>query len=157
MDLHGIANLAIGLLQTLKNVTDHTMSPSFLSSHGLLVFQKFKKAYESKNIAGVEDIISEDFRSDVYGNKKDFIALITTGFSTLWAVSSPYLVIDVLNISKESEDDICVVIDMQITIKLLGIPTPLTWDSGKLSCRIQPEGKLNFWRITELMRYRREN
>lgn len=120
----------------------------------LLLFLRFKRAYEQKDVQKMKDTISEEFYSDVYGGTKErFIDLMRSNLNKLIYGLYPCLTIDVLNISSNTETHFSVVLDMKATLKFLGIPTS-HWDSDKLVCEAKIEGTYNYWRITKLVRFR---
>ena len=129
--------------------------PEHLPPHILILFQKFKKAYESKNIEDLKDTISDRFVGDIYGKtKSSFITLIAHNFQHLFKYgSSPHLTLEVLKICSGSDVEFAAIINMKSSYRFFGISTPVSFDAVKLFCEVQPEGQDNCWRITKLKQY----
>lgn len=136
-------------LENLIGISDVTAFPQNI----ILLFQRFKKAYESKNIEGLGDTISDSFCGDFYGKSKTrFLATMKGTFNRLPFGVSPHLIISIKNISSHTEDEFSAIIEMNAVVKALFIPLPTKFDSGEVLCEAKPEGQLHYWRITKLLR-----
>ncbi|MDX2244029.1 MAG: lecithin retinol acyltransferase family protein [Leptolyngbyaceae cyanobacterium bins.302] len=147
-----ILNLAPDIIRFVLD--EEAKNPRNVPQQALILFQRFKEAYESKDIEELADTVSNDFRGDIYGKRKsDFVAFMRCNLERLKYGTGPHLRIEIHNISSNSDEDFSAVIKMNATIKILGVPTPLQWDGGKLFCKVEPEGKYRYWRITKLEKF----
>jgi hypothetical protein len=150
-----IISLAEGIYKVYSSEKEKTSYPEHLPQQALILFQKFKKAYQRKDIQGIEDTISENFSGDVYGKSKpDFLAFMDYNFQKLKYGLSPHLTIEIYNIATNSDVEFSAVVDMKANLQFAGIVTPLKWDAGKLCCEAKPEGKYKYWRITKLVKFK---
>jgi hypothetical protein len=149
-----IFSIATDIYRIYVDEQDKTYNPKHLPKSALILFQRFKKAYENKNIIELKDSISDDFCGDIYGtNKKDFIDFMQYNFQRLRYGLSPHLVIEIHNIATSSSTNFSAVINMKANLKFIGIPTSMTWDVGKIVCEARSEGEYNYWRITKLLKF----
>lgn len=148
------ANVAQGIYRLYQSERERERSPEHLPRPCLLLFQRFKKAYEGKDIPGLADTLSEHFSGDLYGRSKgEFLDVMAYNLNTLFPLLSPYLTITVLNITTDTPQAFTAVIDMNATLQVLGLSTPITWDSGRLICCAKPEGEHHYWRLTGLHQF----
>ena len=149
-----IFSVATDIYRIYVDEQDKTYHPEHLSQSALILFQRFKKAYERKNIVELKDSISDSFNGDIYGaTKKEFIDLMQYNFQRLKYGLSPRLTIEIFNISDSSDTNFSAIINMQANLSFIGLPTSLTWDAGKIICEAKPEGKHHYWRITKLFKF----
>jgi hypothetical protein len=149
-----IFSIATDIYRIYVDEQDKTYHPEHLPQPALILFQRFKKAYESKNILGLKDAIYDKFCGDLYGvNKKDFTDFMQYNFQHLKYGLSPHLVIEIYNISESSSTNFFAVINMKANLKLMGIPISMAWDAGKIICEAKPEGEHSYWRITKLLKF----
>ncbi|MDJ0897551.1 MAG: hypothetical protein QNJ55_01985 [Xenococcus sp. MO_188.B8] len=150
-----IFTVATDIYRIYSEEKDKNYCPQHLPQSALILFQRFKKAYESKNIKELKDCISSDFRGDIYGkNQADLIKFMTYNFQFLKYGFSPHLIIEVFNICSSSDSEFSTVINMKANLQFFGITTPVNWDRGKLLCEAKPEGKYSYWRITKIMKFK---
>lgn len=149
-----IVSVAQGIYKVYKSEKEKTRYPEHLPQPALILFQKFKKAYENKNIQDLRETISENYEGDIYGETKtEFIELMTYNFQQLKYAINPHLRIEILNISYDEISKFSAVIAMKANLLFLGITIPFHWDAGKLFCEAKPEGQYNYWRITKLLSF----
>lgn len=149
-----IFSLATDIYRIYSDEQDKAFHPEHLPQPVLILFQRFKRAYESKDIRELQDSISNDFSGDIYGNsKQEFIDLISYNFQRLKYGLSPHLIIEILNITAAYKTNFTAVIKMKANLKFLGIPTYIDWDAGKIVCQAKPEGQYNYWRITKILKF----
>ncbi len=149
-----IFSLATDIYKIYADEQEKAYHPEHLPQPILILFQRFKKAYESKDVVKLKDSISDNYCGDIYGkNKKDFVNFMRYNFQRLKYGLSPHLIIEIHNISSSSDSNFTAVIDMKANLKFLGIPTSMAWDSGKIICEVKPEGEYNYWRITKLLKF----
>lgn len=147
-------SVAEGIYRLYKNEKEKSASPEHLPKHILILFQRFKRAYESKNIAELKDTISRDFEGDLYGsNKSQFISMMSGNFRYLKYGTSPYIVIEVHNICHSDDTNFAAIIKMKANIQFLGILTPIKWDADKLYIEAKTEGDFNYWRISKIAKF----
>lgn len=150
-----IFSVAEGIYRIYSDEKERSRYPEHLPQPALLLFQRFKKSYEGKDIQGIKDTISESFQGDIYGKtKSDFIQFMTYNFQSLKYGLSPHLTIEVFNVSSASNREFSAVVDMKANLQFAGIITPIKWDAGKLFCEAKPEGQYKYWRITKLVRFK---
>lgn len=149
-----IFSVATDIYRIYVDEQDKTYHPEHLSQSALILFQRFKKAYESKNIVELKDSISDSFNGDIYGaTKKEFIDFMQYNFQRLKYGLSPHLTIEIFNISESSDANFSAIINMQANLTFIGLPTFMTWDAEKIRCEARPEGKHDYWRITKLFKF----
>lgn len=146
--------IAEGIYRVYANAKERSRYPEHLPLPVLVLFQKFKQAYERKQLQALDDALSDNFVSDLYGpTKADFLKLMEFNFQKLRYGLKPYLTIEVFNITTASDVAFSAVIEMKASLQFVGIVTPLQWDAGKVFCEAQPEGPHQYWRITKLMKF----
>lgn len=123
-------------------------NPPHLPDNALLLFKRFKEAYDTKNIIKLGFTISDDYRGDLYGvsTKQEFISSQKRVFDNLSLVY-PCLSINVYSIIENSNDVFSAIIDTQSKISVLGIPLT-NYDSAPIRCELRPEQGL--WVITKM-------
>ncbi len=147
--------IAEGIYRVYANAKERSRHPEHLPPPILVLFQKFKRAYESKHLQGLDDTLSDNFVSDIYGSTKaDFLKLMEFNFQKLRYGLKPYLKIEIFNINTASDVAFSAVIEMKASLQFVGIVTPLQWDAGKIFCEAQPEGEHQYWRIAKLMQFK---
>jgi hypothetical protein len=125
-----------------------------LENNILLLFKRFKRAYENKDLNALEDTISDNFFGNYYGakTKRQFLELTRKVFETMPSFINPHLVIVISNITINSQNQFMATIELKAVIKVLLLPIPWKYDSGKVICQAKPEGNLEYWRITSLVK-----
>ncbi len=123
-----------------------------LSLNALLLFRRFKKAYENKDTRELADTISNNLSGNFYQarTKEQFLRIMQGVFNTMPFGINPHLVINIYNITSNTESNFSGVIDLKAMIKVAFIPIPWKYDSGKIFFEAKPEGNLQYWRITYL-------
>jgi hypothetical protein len=150
-----VFKIAEGIYRIYASKEEKARYPEHLPPQVLILFQRFKKAYESKNVKELSGSISNDFSGDIYGKTKpDFISFMERIFKGFPIGVSPRLEIEILNIGSWSDSQFSCVVNMEAHLKFLGLATPVNWDSGKLFCQAIPEGKEYYWRIIELRKFK---
>lgn len=160
-----VISLAKDIYRIYQTEYEKNLHPEHLPQSVLILFKKFKKAYEAKDIQKLKDTISENFYSDLYGETKSaFITFMKYNFQVIEEYKlipniplyglNPYLTIEIFNICSWSDIEFSAVIDMKANLQLLGIQLPVLWDTGKLFCEAKSEGRYNYWRITKIERFK---
>lgn len=123
-------------------------NPPYLPDNALLLFKRFKDAYDTKNIIKLGFTISDHYKGDLYGvsTKQEFISSQKRVFDNLSLVY-PCLSINVYSIIENSNDVFSAIIDTQSKASVLGIPLT-NYDSAPIRCEIRPEQGL--WMITKM-------
>lgn len=124
-------------------------NPPHLSENAILVFNKFKEAYDSKSINKLSLVISNLYRGNLYGvgNTQEFLNIQQRVFERLpWGVH-PCLTLNVYSIVENSQNIFSAIIDTHSIATVLGIPT-FAYDSAPVRCQIKSEYGL--WVITEM-------
>ncbi|MGL6138667.1 MAG: hypothetical protein ACRC2M_15345 [Planktothrix sp.] len=123
-------------------------NPPHLPDNALLLFKRFKDAYDTKNIIKLGFTISDHYKGDLYkvSTKQEFISSQKRVFDNLSLVS-PCLSINVYSIIENSNDVFSAIIDTQSKASVLGIPLT-NYDSAPILCEIRPEQGL--WVITKM-------
>lgn len=124
-------------------------NPPYLPENAVLVFKKFKEAYDSKDINKLGRIISNSYTGDLYGvrSKREFLHVQKRVFDRLpWGVH-PCLTINVYSIVEDTRNIFSAIIDTHSIATVLGVPT-FAYDSAPVCCQIQSERGL--WVVTEM-------
>jgi hypothetical protein len=124
-------------------------NPPHLPENAILVFKRFKEAYDAKNIDKVSRLISNSYKGDLYGarSKQEFIRIQQRVFERLpWGVH-PCLTINVYSVAENTQNIFSAIIDTHSIATVFGIPT-FAYDSAPVRCQINPEQGL--WVITEM-------
>jgi len=123
-------------------------NPPHLPDNALLLFKRFKEAYDTKNIIKLSFTISDHYKGDLYGvsTKQEFLSSQKRVFDNLTLIS-PCLSINVYSIIENRNDLFSAIIDTQSKISILGIPLT-NYDSAPIRCEIRPEQGL--WVITKM-------
>ncbi|GAK50300.1 hypothetical protein U14_01528 [Candidatus Moduliflexus flocculans] len=122
------------------------------SPNALILFKRFKKAYENKSLSELADTISEKFSGSFYGatTKEHFLRAMKGLFNSMPLGINPHLVINIYNITSNTDEVFSGVFDFKAMIKVVFVPLPWKYDSGKVFFEAKPEGNLKYWRITSL-------
>ena len=114
-------------------------NPPHLPDNALLLFKRFKEAYDTKNIIKLSFTISDHYKGDLYGvsTKQEFLSSQKRVFDNLTLIS-PCLSINVYSIIENRNDLFSAIIDTQSKISILGIPLT-NYDSAPIRCEIRPE------------------
>ncbi|NJM67608.1 MAG: hypothetical protein HC851_19020 [Acaryochloris sp. RU_4_1] len=124
-------------------------NPPHLPQHAILAFQRFKDAYDSKNIYKLGVLISSNYRGDMFGvtSKQAYLNTQKRVFNVLPWFINPCLCINVYSIVDDTPEQFCAIIDTQSMGTAMGIPV-FTYDSAPVRCRIRKESGL--WVISEM-------
>jgi hypothetical protein len=145
----GLVSTVIQGYEWLKVWHEQQANPPYLPENAILVFKRFKEAYDSKNINKLSAVISNSYRGDLYGvgSKQEFLNIQQHVFERLpWGVH-PCLTMNVYSIVENSHIIFSAIIDTHSIATVLGIPT-FAYDSAPVCCQIKSEHGL--WVITEM-------
>jgi hypothetical protein len=129
-------------------------NPPHIPDNAILVFKRFKEAYDAKSIGKLSSIISDSYRGDLYGvpSKQEFIDIQKRVFNRLpWGVY-PCLSINVYSIVENERNIFSAIIDTHSIATVFGIPLG-DYDSAPVRCQIRPEDGL--WLVSEMFVERR--
>ena len=129
-------------------------NPPHIPENAILVFKRFKEAYDAKNIDKLSSTISDSYRGDLYGvsSKQDFTNIQKQVFNRLpWGIH-PCLSINVYGIVDNDRNVFSAIIDTHSIATVFGIPVG-DYDSAPVRCQICPEDGL--WVVTEMFVERR--
>lgn len=145
----GLASTVVQGYKWLKVWHEKQANPPHLPENAILVFQRFKEAYDSKNIDKLSLIISNSYQGNLYGveSKQGFLNTQKHVFEKLPRAVYPCLTINVYSIVENTENIFSAIIDTRSVITILGIPT-FTYDAAPVRCQIESEQGL--WLITEM-------
>jgi hypothetical protein len=123
-------------------------NPPHLPDNALLLFKRFKEAYDTKNIIKLGFAISDHYQGDLNGvsTKQEYLSSLKRVFDSL-PLLSPCLSINVYSIIENRNDVVSAIIDTQSKTSFLGIPLT-NYDSTPIRCEIRPEQGL--WVITKM-------
>ena len=124
-------------------------NPPHIPDKAIVVFKRFKEAYDDKNIGKLSSTISDSFRGDLYGvrTKQEFIDIQMRVFNRLpWGVN-PCLSINVYSIVENERNVFSAIIDTHSITTVFGIPLG-DYDSAPVRCQIRPEDGL--WLVSEM-------
>ncbi|MBE9143618.1 hypothetical protein [Planktothrix mougeotii] len=123
-------------------------NPPHLPDNALLLFKRFKEAYDTKNIIKLGFTLSDNYRGDLNGvsTKQEYLSSLKRVFDSL-PLLSPCLSINVYSIIENRNDVVSAIIDTQSKTSFLGIPLT-NYDSTPIRCEIRPEQGL--WVITKM-------
>ena len=125
--------------------------PAHLPANAILAFQRFKAAYDAKDVRSLAACISDGYQGDVFGarSKGELLRVQGEVFRRLLRGVYPCLSISVYNIIKDGPRGFSAILDTRSRATVLRIPL-WTYDSAPLRCTIRPEGPYHWWRVTEL-------
>ncbi len=147
--------VADGILRKYQTEAEFSNYKEHLPTHIILLFQRFKRAYDGKNIKALQNCISDSFNSDCLGvNKLECLNLIGSFFNSFPSGFNPFLTIQVEQISVNNKQHFVAVIEMNVKLKMLNIPLPIHCNQDLLICEAKPEGDLNYWRIIKIQRFK---
>lgn len=148
IDPIGLIPTAIQGYNWIRMWHEKQTNPPHLPDNALLLFKRFKEAYDTKNIVKLGFTISDHYQGDLYGvsTKQEFISSQKRVFDNLSLVS-PCLSINVYSIIENSNDVFSAIIDTQSKASVLGIPLT-NYDSAPIRCELRPEQGL--WVITKM-------
>jgi hypothetical protein len=124
-------------------------NPPHLPDNAILLFKRFKEAYDAKNIDKLDVIISNSYQGDLFGvkSKKGYLNVQRQVFERLpWGIN-PCLTVNIYSIVENNQDAFSAIIDTHSVATFFGIPT-IAYDSAPIRCKIKPEQGL--WVITEM-------
>lgn len=148
IDPIGLIPTAVQGFNWIRMWHEKQTNPPHLPDNALLLFKRFKEAYDTKNIIKLGFAISDHYQGDLYGvsTKQEFLRSQKRAFDSLSLVS-PYLSINVYSIIENNNDVFSAIIDTQSQVSILGIPLT-NYDSVPIRCEIRPEQGL--WVITKM-------
>ena len=129
-------------------------NPPHLTENAILVFKRFKEAYDAKDISKLSSTISDSYKGDIYGvsSKQEFLHIQKQVFERLpWGVY-PCLSINVYSVVENTQNVFSAIIDTHSSATVFGIPVG-DYDSAPVGCKICPEAGL--WVVTEMLVERR--
>jgi hypothetical protein len=149
IELNSLVSTAIQGYKWLNVWHEQQANPPHLSENAILVFKKFKEAYDSKSINKLSLVISNSYMGDLYGvgSKQEFLNIQQRVFERLpWGIH-PCLTLNVYSIVDNTQNIFSAIIDTHSIATVLGIPT-FAYDSAPVRCQIKSEYGL--WVITEM-------
>jgi hypothetical protein len=154
IETFGLVSTVVQGYQWLNVWHEQQTNPPHLPENAILVFKRFKEAYDSKNIRNLGLIISNSYRGDLYGvgSKQEFLQIQQHVFERLPWVIYPCLTINVYSIVENTQNTFSAIIDTHSIATVLGVPT-FAYDSAPVRCQIKAEHGL--WVITEMFVERR--
>lgn len=143
--------LAEGLVRMLRS-TD--APPEFLPPNALLLFQRFRDAYQAKDAATVGEQLSADYCGTLYGlrDRKQFVEAIEQTFRQLpWGIH-PKLTVTMYQIIERNDPAVFeALLQFQARIALWGVEIPgQSVDSGRIHCEVRAEKPYGIWRIVRM-------
>ena len=126
-------------------------NPAHLPVNALLLFQRFKAAYDGKDVGQLSACISDEYRGDAFAvlSKGELLRVLGGVFRALPWMVYPCLSINVYNVIADTPEVFSAIIDTCSRAKVLGVPVG-TIDSAPLRCVIRPVGPHCVWRMTEM-------
>ena len=149
IDTIGLVSTVVKGYEWLNVWHEQQANPPHLPENAILVFKRFKEAYDSKDVHRLSPVISDEYRGDIYGvgTKHEFLHTQQDVFRRLpWAIH-PCLTINVYRIKENTQNTFSAIIDTHSIATVFGIPT-FAYDSAPVRCQINPEQGL--WFITEM-------
>lgn len=144
-----LVSTAIQGYKWLQGWHEEQANPPHLPQHAILTFQRFKDAYDSKNIYKLGPLISKNYRGDIFGvtRKRAYLNTQKKVFDALPWFMNPCLCINVYSIVDDTHEDFCAIIDTQSKVTAIGVPIA-TYDAAPVRCCIHKESGL--WVIREM-------
>lgn len=149
METFGLISTMVHGYKWLNVWHEKQANPPHLPQNAIIAFQRFKEAYDRKNINQLNKIISNSYRGNLYGvsTKQEFVDIQQRVFERLpWGVY-PCLKINVYSVVDETSNSFTAIIDTQSLATVLGIPI-FSYDSAPVRCQIKSETGL--WVISEM-------
>ena len=114
LDLTALISTVLQGYKWIRMWHEKQANPPHLPDNALLLFKRFKEAYDTKNIIRLGFTLSDHYRGDLYGvsKKQEFISSQKRVFDNLSLVS-PCLSINVYSIIENSNDVFSAIIDTQ--------------------------------------------
>jgi len=130
---------------------DNSTQPK-LHDNILLLMQKFKSAYETKDLTALKHTISDDFCGNFVGasSKKAMVNLFENYWTQLPRLLGLKLEIQIYHIIESSNSFYSGIVEFKTKLKIGPFPTKKTIESGKLYCEAKPDGILNTWRTSKI-------
>jgi hypothetical protein len=94
---------------------DQQANPPHLPENAILVFKRFKEAYDAKNIEKLSSIIAASYKGDVHGatTKEQFLDIQRANFESLpWGIH-PCLTLNVYSVVENTQNVFSAIIDTQ--------------------------------------------
>jgi len=148
IDPIGLIPAAIHGYNWIRMWHEKQANPPHLPDNALLLFKRFKEAYETKNITRLGFTLSDHYKGDLCGvsTKQEYLSTLKQVFDSL-PLLSPCLSINVYSIIENRDDVFSAIIDTQSKTSILGIPLT-NYDSAPIRCELRPEQGL--WVITKM-------
>jgi hypothetical protein len=125
-------------------------NPPHLPENAVLVFKRFKEAYDSRSIEKLSSLLSDSYKGDVHGavDKQEFLDKQKCNFESLpWGIY-PCITLNVYSVIENTQDIFSAIVDTHSIATVFGIPTFIDYASAPIRCQIESEGGL--WIITEM-------
>ncbi|PZD73616.1 hypothetical protein C1752_02083 [Acaryochloris thomasi RCC1774] len=133
----------------LKIWHEEQATPPHLPRNVLLTFQRFKKAYDTKDLKILASVISASYQGDLFGvsTKSEYLEVQRSVFNSLPWGAYPCLTVNLYSITEDTNEEFAAIIDTQSMATVLGIPV-LTYDSAPVRCKLRANNGL--WSVTEM-------
>lgn len=128
--------------------------PEFLPPNALLLFQRFRDAYQAKDAARVGEQLSAAYRGTLYGlsDRTQFVQAMEETFRHLPWGTHPKLTVTMYQIIERNEPGVFeAILQFQARLAVLGVEIP--WqpvDSGFVRCEARVEQPHKIWRIVRM-------
>jgi hypothetical protein len=123
--------------------------PPYLPENAILLFKRFKQAYDAKDINKLKILISDSYKGDIFGakSKKAYLDFQSKVFDKVPWFSYLCLNIDIYSIVENTDNSFTAIIHYHANTTVLGLPA-FTYDSAPIRCQIKSEDGL--WVVTEM-------
>jgi len=152
-----IISFAKDIIGVVNKTIADSEKPEYLPHHMLMLFQRFKKAYEDIDMEELADTISNDFCGYIYRefpSKQALIQGVKDDLNQIKFGCRPFLQIVLYHIAVNTPDEFIAIVKVNVSIKIFNIPTGFKFNSERLVCHARPEGKYHYWRITKFEIYK---
>jgi len=147
--LKELVTIAEGIRIFTELRKDGEKIPHPIPGNILAVLKRFKRDYDSKNIASLRKLISENYTSNIGSGqtKEGFISYFKQAFDLVPRWANLKLRIDIYQVLEDNENAFRAVVSFNSDIALGFIPFR-HWDLGEdIRVELAPDGDHGIWRI----------
>jgi hypothetical protein len=126
----------------------------FLTEETLLLFRRFKAAFDAKDAARLAEEISDRYHGTFggKGSKAELVSFFAEVFRGIVVGVSPRPSITIYHVIQKDPGVFKVILVFHSRLFVLALPT-WSFCSGRVVCEARPEGRHRIWRLTRLDPY----
>jgi hypothetical protein len=141
--------------ELIKQFLKGDLAPDFLTEETLLLFRRFKAAFDAKDAVGLAEEISDQYQGTFCGRgfKAELVSFFAEVFRGIVVGVYPELSITIYHVIQKDPGVFKVILEFHSRLFVLWWLPTWSFSSRRVVCEARPEGRHRIWRLTQLDQY----